>query len=83
MKREQSASLVKGCFQIWFCLIAKKRRSEADGPLRRQIVGNYKIIDRLGEGGMGAVYKALDLMITRDVAVTVLRPGVCQKQTNE
>ncbi|MDQ3585594.1 MAG: protein kinase [Acidobacteriota bacterium] len=39
-----------------------------------QIIGNYKIEEKLGEGGMGAVYRGVDMMLEREVAVKVLRP---------
>ncbi|HLG16115.1 MAG TPA: protein kinase [Blastocatellia bacterium] len=39
-----------------------------------QVVGNYKITDKIGEGGMGAVFKGVDLMLEREVAIKVLRP---------
>ena len=38
------------------------------------VVGNYKIVNKIGEGGMGAVYKGIDLMLEREVAIKVLKP---------
>jgi len=38
------------------------------------IIENFKIISMLGEGGMGIVYKALDLKLERYVALKVLNP---------
>lgn len=47
--------------------------SEADAYLGRVLDSKYELIARLGEGGMGAVYRARRLHIGDEVAVKVLR----------
>lgn len=45
-------------------------------PLVGQDFGHFKIVNRLGGGGMGYVYRAIDTSLRRFVAVKVLRSGV-------
>src|SRR5262245_48358939 len=41
-----------------------------------QLIGNYRVIRLLGEGGMGAVYEAVNDQIQRRAAIKVLHAGI-------
>jgi len=44
-------------------------------------VGNYLIEEKLGEGGMGTVYRALEIQLERRVAIKVLNADLARNQT--
>jgi serine/threonine-protein kinase len=41
-----------------------------------ETIGSYRVLGKLGEGGMGIVYLARDLKHDRDVAIKVLKPDI-------
>src|SRR5688572_23596080 len=46
----------------------------------REIAGRYRIVKKLGEGGMGAVYRGEQISLKRAVAVKLLKPELGSNQ---
>jgi len=56
----------------WLTLYQAKKLISGHGA--ELVLGHFVVLDKLGEGGMGKVYKALQLRLNRIVALKVVRP---------
>lgn len=72
-----------GALRADVMVVPRARRGSAQipvaGPSHGDIIGNYKITEFLGEGGMGTVYRCEHVALGREYAFKVLRSKVVER----
>jgi serine/threonine protein kinase/tetratricopeptide (TPR) repeat protein len=51
------------------------RPMAVQAPAIGALLGHYRLLEQIGKGGMGVVFRATDEQLARDVAVKILPPG--------
>ncbi len=55
---------------------ARARSDATELPMGRVLIGRYEIVERLGQGGMGTVYRVIDHELDRTIALKTIRPDL-------
>lgn len=63
-----------GGIYVAMLLIARQRRQLRDANLAAQQFGQYTLVEEIGSGGMGTVYRARHALLRRPTAVKLLNP---------
>src|ERR1700685_120190 len=60
----------------WLCHSSHNARERSVCTMVGKKILHYQLIDKIGAGGMGEIYKAQDDRLNRLVAVKILSPGL-------
>ncbi|MCX4243879.1 serine/threonine-protein kinase [Paraliomyxa miuraensis] len=77
---QPTVALMHDGFNHRLTVAEARRRLFGDGPVMR--IGRYRIEDRIGAGGMGEVYLAVDEELDRKVAIKRVLPGLISEHVH-
>src|SRR5262249_38836971 len=63
--------------------LPEQRAATVDEPVSERpgtVIGSYKLLEQIGEGGFGVVFMAEQQPVRRKVALKVLKPGMDTRQ---
>ena len=74
-------AVILGFGVVWYSRKTVKMQSEISKAQKEaKELGQYQLQEKLGEGGMGIVYKATHKMMHRETALKLLKKGVCDER---
>jgi serine/threonine protein kinase/tetratricopeptide (TPR) repeat protein len=73
---QDEQTIIAGAAQAIVAAHIRPRSSSSELPVGTVLVGRYQIQARLGQGGMGTVYRVLDRELDRIIALKTIRPDL-------
>ena len=62
-------------------LLLREEGPDDEGELAGRRLGGYQLVKRIGSGGMGEVYRAVQIALGRPVAIKILSPELTEDRT--
>lgn len=74
----------KSATALAVCALLRILKPEQRDPFKPgSLISHYEITEKIGEGGMGAVYKAVDVKLGRPVAIKVISGAIASSEDKQ